>query len=74
MFYPSFLVIALILREQSQYNCSNFNEVCHGKMDPTKLVPPGTNFLINENPWNLFFCKIRTLSEKFGPPLRDERT
>ena len=34
------------------------------KMDPTKVVPPGTNFLINENPWNLFFCKIWTLSEK----------
>ena len=39
------------------------------KMDPPKLVPPGTNFSINKDPPN---CKIWTPFEKFGPPPRDE--
>jgi len=34
------------------------------KMDFPKLVPPGTNFL---DPWNLFYCRIWTPGEKFGP-------
>ena len=41
------------------------------KMDPPKLVPPGTNFSINKDPPEL---KIWTPSEKFGPSPTDERT
>ena len=44
------------------------------KMDPPKLVLPGTNFTTNKDPRNLFYCKIWTPSEKFGPPPTDERT
>ena len=43
------------------------------KMDPPKLVPPGTNFSINKDPPELIYCKIWTPSEKFGPPPTDER-
>ena len=44
------------------------------KMNPPKLAPPGTNFLINKDPQNLFCCKIWTPAERFGPPHTNEKT
>ena len=36
------------------------------KMNPTKLVPSGTNFLINKDPQKLILLQIWTPPEKFG--------
>ena len=44
------------------------------KTNPPKLVPTGANFLINKDPQDLFYCKIWTPTEKFGPPHTDEKT
>ena len=46
---------------------------CRSKNGPSKIGSPGTNFLINKDPWNLFFYKIWTSSEKFEPPHTDEK-
>ena len=36
-------------------------------MDPQNWFPPKLTFQQIRTPWNLFYCKIWTPSEKFGP-------
>ena len=51
----------------SPFLCIKVGSAVTVKMDPPKLVPPGTNSSKNMDPRNLFHCKIWTPSEKFGP-------
>ena len=59
------------LKFANKTNCIGYEPVIV-KMDLQKLDPPGTNCMIYKNPWNAFYFKILTPSEKFGPPLTDE--
>ena len=58
-------LVAGVIKEVVSWLCQPLRRTVMIKMDPPKLFPPGTNFLINKDPPELFYYKIWTPYEKF---------